>query len=134
MEAQEVKDQILSRLHRVKGNGKQYRAKCPVRDHSSGDSTLSLLFNDDGRILIHCHAGCEVNDVLESIGLSLSDLYPDGAIQHFMASAQRKPVKSNRQQLDETILLIASEKRSRGERLTPSEIAEERQAFRRLRK
>jgi len=82
-----MKDVILSKLQKVKGNGTKYRAKCPVREHSSGDSTLSLLFNDDGRILIHCHGGCEPNDVLESIGLSLSDLYPDGAIRDFMASA-----------------------------------------------
>ena len=82
-----MKEQILSRLDRVKGNGTKFRAKCPVREHSSGNNTLSLLFNDDGRILIHCHAGCEVSDVLSAIGLSLSDLYPDGAIKDFMASA-----------------------------------------------
>ncbi len=85
-----MRDVILSKLQKVKGNGTKYRAKCPVRHHSSGDNTLSLLFNDDGRILIHCHAGCEANDVLESIGLSLSDLYPDGAIRDFMASASVK--------------------------------------------
>ena len=82
-----MKDQLLSRLEKVKGNSTKYRAKCPVRDHSSGDNTLSLLFNDDGRTLIHCHGGCEANEVLEAVGLSLSDLYPDGAIREFMASA-----------------------------------------------
>ncbi len=88
-----MKDVILSKLQKVSGNGRQYKACCPAHDDRS--PSLSILFNDDGRILIHCHGGCSANDVLESIGLSLSDLYPDGAIRHFMASAQPKKKATN---------------------------------------
>ncbi len=90
------KDIILSRLEKVKGNGTKYRTKCPVRDHSSGDNTLSLLFPDDGRVLIHCHAGCEALEVIQSIGLSMTDLFPNGAVRHFMASAAERPKKQGR--------------------------------------
>ncbi len=123
-------DIILSKLDKVKGNGTKYRAKCPVRHHSSGDSTLSLLFNTDGRILIHCHGGCEANDVLESIGLSLSDLYPDGAIRDFMATAAVKKPTNNAI----TVMEIANDMRASGKRLTQKELQEERQAYLRSRK
>ena len=91
-----MKDIILSKLSKVKGNGVKYIACCPAHDDKS--PSLSLLFNPDGRILIHCHAGCEALDVLSAIGLTLSDLYPDGAIRDFMASVNQKP-KKNRYEL-----------------------------------
>ncbi len=81
-----MKDVFLSKLKNVQGNGERYRACCP--SHDSKGRTLSLLFASDGRILIHCHAGCTPNEVVESIGLTMSDLFPDGAIRDFMASVQ----------------------------------------------
>lgn len=124
-----MKDAILSRLSNVKGNGTKYRAKCPARDHSSGNSTLSLLFNDDGRILIHCHGGCEANDILESIGLTLSDLYPDGAIRDFMASAAPKKKESK---YDSWLWLLERQKGKLqpGERFTESTLAMAREMYR----
>jgi hypothetical protein len=38
--------------------------------------SLSVTSGSDGRVLIHCHAGCETPRVLETIGLRLSDLFP----------------------------------------------------------
>lgn len=32
---------------------------------------------DDGSVLLHCFAGCDVADVMESMGLSLADLFAD---------------------------------------------------------
>lgn len=124
-----MKEQILSKLDKVRGNGHKYRAKCPARDHSSGNSTLSILFNDDGRILIHCHAGCEANDVLASIGLTLSDLYPDGAIQDFMASAQQKP-KNNKYN---AWLELCDQQRKAGVKLSKETLELEREMYLRKR-
>lgn len=124
-----MKDVILPRLNKVKGGGGKYRAKCPAREHSSGDSTLSILFNSDGRILIHCHGGCEASDVLEAIGLSLSDLYPDGAIRDFMASAAPK----RRTTKDDYVLMIGDESRKQGKKLSPTDLKAEREAYLRRR-
>ena len=129
MEAQKVKEQILSRLDKVRGNGHKFRAKCPARDHSSGNNTLSLLFNDDGRILIHCHAGCEANDVLEAIGLSLSDLYPDGAIQDFMASAKQKP----KEHKYDALLELCDHQRKSGVKLSKETLDMEKEMYLRKR-
>lgn len=85
-------DEILSRLEKVKDNGRgRYRACCPA--HGSTGRTLSLLFKNDGRVLVHCHAGCEAVEVMQAIGLSLSDLYPDGSIKEFIQYA--KPIFIN---------------------------------------
>lgn len=118
-----MKEVILPRLENVHGNGTKYRAKCPAREHSSGNSTLSILFNTDGRTLIHCHGGCEANDVLEAIGLSLTDLYPDGAIQKFMNEAAKSHAPKPKQNKYQAWLEVAERQRrklQKGERFTPS--------------
>lgn len=70
-------EKILSRLEKVKTMGRgRYLACCPAHDDRS--PSLSIAQCDDGKILIHCFAGCPVGDVLEAIGLRMSDLFPDG--------------------------------------------------------
>ena len=66
---------LLSRFDAVRPTGSGYSARCPV--HEDRVSSLSISQGDDGRALIHCHAGCALDDILISLGLSLSDLYDD---------------------------------------------------------
>jgi hypothetical protein len=69
---------ILDRLQSVKQTGEgQYMARCPA--HDDRHASLSIGRGDDGRALVHCHAGCGRADVLKSIGLSDSDLFPPDA-------------------------------------------------------
>ncbi|MDP7193587.1 MAG: hypothetical protein QF734_09835 [Arenicellales bacterium] len=72
---------LLARLERVKQTGLgQWRARCPA--HESKGLTLSIGEADSGAALVHCFAGCGAADVLASVGLQLSDLYPpDGLIE-----------------------------------------------------
>ncbi len=69
-------DIILSRLNKVKKTSKdnEYSALCP--NHSDKSPSLSIKELPDGRILINCFAGCESKQVLESMGLSFEDLFP----------------------------------------------------------
>lgn len=67
---------LLSRLESVRGKFPRWMAKCPA--HSDKSPSLSITAKDDGRVLIHCHAGCGAADVMAAVGLSLSDLFPDG--------------------------------------------------------
>ena len=55
-------------------NGDGYTALCPAHD----DTTPSLSINkgNDGKILVHCHAGCKTADILEAADLSFADLKP----------------------------------------------------------
>jgi|LauGreDrversion4_2_1035121.scaffolds.fasta_scaffold516753_1 hypothetical protein len=66
-------DRVLNRLTKVKQTGSyKWRASCPAHDSSSRSLAIA---DQDGRVLIHCFAGCTADAVLSSVGLSFSDLY-----------------------------------------------------------
>jgi hypothetical protein len=67
--------QILSRLQGVTGSGRSYQARCPA--HEDQNPSLSLGQGDDGRILLHCFAGCPPEAVVAALGLRESDLFSD---------------------------------------------------------
>ena len=91
-------DELLSRLSGVRRTGDgRYIAKCPAHDDRS--PSLSLRECNDGRVLVHCFAGCEVESVLASMNLGFSDLYPEKPISH-----RERPMRFNPRDL----LLIAS--------------------------
>lgn len=66
--------QLLSLLKGVKKVGKGYLAHCPAHDDSK--QSLSVSEADDGKILMHCHAGCEINEICNALGIAISDLFP----------------------------------------------------------
>lgn len=68
-------EKILTKLKKVKptGSGK-FIAMCPL--HNSKSQSLALKEVDD-RVIIHCFGGCATADVLNAIGLSFSDLFPE---------------------------------------------------------
>jgi len=69
-------DNVLARLEKVKRTGKEsYIACCP--SHNDKHPSLSLRDLPDGRILIHCFAGCDINSILSTIGLDMNALFPN---------------------------------------------------------
>lgn len=77
-------DNFVSRLHKVRKNGKDYVACCPA--HEDKSPSLTIAEKEDGRILVHCFAGCAVHDVVSAVGLELKDLMPENVGFH-----RRKP-------------------------------------------
>ena len=65
---------ILSRLQKVKGKNGSWTACCPA--HNDKGPSLAIREADDGRVLLHCFAGCEVNNVVTAIGMDMTDLFP----------------------------------------------------------
>ena len=66
---------LLTRLSKVKQTGAgKWVACCPA--HEDRSPSLSIKQADD-KILIYCFAGCDVDDVVGSVGMSLSDLMPE---------------------------------------------------------
>lgn len=65
--------QELTELLGGRWNGHSGVAKCPAHD----DRRESLVIGDgeDGRVLVHCHAGCAVEAVLAAKGLTMRDLF-----------------------------------------------------------
>ena len=66
---------ILSRLQGVKGGHGQWTARCPA--HDDRQNSLSVSEGDDGRVLLHCHTGCDVDKIVAALGIAKSDLFPD---------------------------------------------------------
>src|SRR5215207_3881932 len=58
---------------RPRGRVERFMACCP--SHDDHDPSLSVTEGDDGRALVHCFAGCEVDAVLAALGLSVTDLF-----------------------------------------------------------
>lgn len=75
---------LLSRLDGVKPGSAvgRYIAKCPA--HSDRSPSLTIRFEDDGRILLHCFAGCGPEAVLTALGLTFADLFPEPLTREFM--------------------------------------------------
>lgn len=65
---------FLSLLENVKGGPSQYTARCPA--HDDRHSSLSIGASQNGRILLNCHAGCNLQSIVSTLGLRTSDLFP----------------------------------------------------------
>ncbi len=66
---------LIARLERVKQTGPgRWIAACPA--HEDRSPSLNVRELEDGRVLIHCFSGCEVQAVVESVGLRVIDLFP----------------------------------------------------------
>jgi len=68
-------DRLLDRLPDARRNGEGFTARCPA--HPDRTPSLSIAEGDDGRALVHCHAGCDHADVLAALDLGAEDLFPD---------------------------------------------------------
>jgi hypothetical protein len=44
--------------------------------HDDKQASLTVGTGDDGRVLLHCHAGCSTSDVVAALGLREADLFP----------------------------------------------------------
>jgi hypothetical protein len=65
---------LLGLLHGVKPGGEgQWAACCPA--HDDGHASLSVSRGDDGRALVHCHAGCTPEAICKALGLDVRDLF-----------------------------------------------------------
>ncbi len=66
-------DTLLPMLSGVRDHGDYYTAKCPA--HDDKHSSLSITLSDDGKVLIKCHAGCEFSQIIDSLGITASQLF-----------------------------------------------------------
>lgn len=71
-------ERVLSRLDHVrKLSTPGWSARCPA--HHDRHPSLSIGVGKDGRVLCHCHAGCPPQRVVEALGLTMTDLFPEHA-------------------------------------------------------
>jgi len=87
-----IADRLLSKLDMVKRTGvDRWLACCPAHDDKR--PSLAIRECEDGRLLIHCFAGCGVESIVSAIGLELADLFPEREIDH--ARRERRPFNAH---------------------------------------
>lgn len=65
---------LLSRLRGVRRNGNGWIALCPA--HADSNPSLSIR-ERDGKILLHCFAGCTVEAICASLEIKMGDLFSE---------------------------------------------------------
>lgn len=75
----------------------RFQARCPA--HNDRSPSLSVAEGRDGRVLLHCHAGCTTDAILSALKLSRRDLFqgPQPSTSQLAAFvAERKAVELKR--------------------------------------
>jgi hypothetical protein len=67
-----ILEAILSRLQAVRRCGEGWIARCPA--HQDRNPSLSIR-KSNGKILLHCFAGCTVDAVCAALGIAVRDLF-----------------------------------------------------------
>jgi hypothetical protein len=69
-------DDVLDRLDVASRNSEKAMSFCPPHDDRTNPS-LSLKA-ENGRLLLHCFAGCHPEDIISKMGLQMKDLFSEG--------------------------------------------------------
>jgi putative DNA primase/helicase len=67
-------ESILSKLSNVQRADDGFSSRCP--SHDDHKNSLSLEITSDGIILMKCFAGCEIEAISRSLGITQKDLFP----------------------------------------------------------
>jgi hypothetical protein len=67
-------DDVLSKLDKVNGHKKQFNAICPAHDDT--DPSLRISLGKDDNVLLKCLRGCTLDEIVRSLNMSISDLWP----------------------------------------------------------
>lgn len=73
-------DRVLARLPDATQTARGWQARCPA--HEDGTASLSISEGDDGKVLVHCHAGCTIDAVVAALGLTMADLMAPKAVNN----------------------------------------------------
>lgn len=69
----------VSLLKAVERQGR-FMARCPA--HEDRNPSLSVGHGHDGRVVLHCFAGCTVPAIVAAVGRRIPDLFPDSGNLH----------------------------------------------------
>ena len=129
---------LLQRLDRVRQRGAdQWSARCPAHDDKG--PSLSVKELSDGRVLLHCFAGCGVDEIVAAVGLEITELFPPRpAHGQGAAPARRRGLLTASQALElidhETHLIwVSGENIATGIALSTADLDRVRQAAGRIR-
>jgi hypothetical protein len=64
---------VLAKLPDATESGDGWQARCPA--HEDDRPSLSIGEGEDGKVLLHCHAGCDFAAIVAKLGLEQADLF-----------------------------------------------------------
>src|ERR1700722_9822911 len=70
-------ENVLAHLVGVRSSLHGWTACCPA--HADREPSLSIGLGEQGQVLLKCFAGCSLERIVEAMGLTILDLFPDGA-------------------------------------------------------
>lgn len=85
--------ELLGRLQDVTQTNSGWVALCPA--HDDRNPSLSVGVAPDGKILLHCFAGCPIERIVAALGLRMTDLFPEarnGAVRNGRPPAKPRPL------------------------------------------
>jgi len=125
---------ILSQLSKVMSRSNdRWMACCPA--HEDKSPSLSITQSSDGKILLHCFAGCTIEEITDALGLSLNKLFPDNGFNnrdyhHQLKQSQYKEILFNEQ----VVVAIAKSEIKKNHRLNEKDTARHLLALSRIKK
>lgn len=81
---------LLAKLDGIRRNGTGWMARCPA--HEDRQASLSVTAGDDGRALLYCHAGCNVEAVTGAAGIATADLFEPRDVSVTRTTSRRREV------------------------------------------
>src|SRR5215212_6590242 len=96
-------ERVLQAVEDYKERQGGFRARCPAHRGVS-DNSLSIKEGDDGRVLLTCFTGCDLQEIVNALGLDVVDLFthdgrsgsPTGAAKKAGKKATKKPSTGDR--------------------------------------
>jgi len=118
---------LVDQLDKVVSIGpNRWKACCPA--HADKSPSLSIRQLEDGRVLLHCFAGCSAEEVVGSVGFDMQDLFPDTE-KNYRSNVPKQAQRS----MDHWVLEIAKADRLKGIKASQKDRVRELEAFKRLR-
>ena len=97
-------EKVLARLKGVHASRRGWTACCPA--HGDRVPSLSIGLGEHGQVLLKCFAGCSIACIVQAMGLTMMDLFPDAA----SATDVRKVPSGTSQRKTLSLLDLALEK------------------------
>jgi hypothetical protein len=85
-------ESFLLRLKGVRRNGNGWQVRCPA--HADRSPSLSIREGSDGRVLLHCFAGCSVESLCQALKIRVSDLFSEPGTMQSKPRAVREAEKA----------------------------------------
>jgi hypothetical protein len=90
-----IPKQFVDLLDGVRETPRGAIALCP--SHADTHQSLSVCVGRDGRILVHCFAGCSAHEICEALDIQLCDLFPKQNIGPQVRKKQRRHARERDQ-------------------------------------